>query len=88
MQELLRADGRQAEKLGYAAAAKRQPKDACHSCGVKYVDHLGLHGTCHALQVAQETLRQISQTCTLKRARALANSTAIFLESQMDTNTK
>ena len=33
--------------------------DTCKSCGKKFVDHMGIIGTCRDLQKAKQTLRVI-----------------------------
>ena len=65
-------------------------KGKCKSCGLLWVDHLGIEGTCQALQtvlaVTKVTIEQLLQISKMKRCRQAsvsANATLLFLQTQL-----
>jgi hypothetical protein len=61
------------------------PMAKCPSCGIPYVYHLGLHGTCAALQTTLTTLRQIRDGRKLprRRLRQMAGATEASIGTQI-----
>ena len=65
------------------AVKESSDEPRCRTCGVAMIEHLGIYGTCHRLQVALDTLRQVAELpprCS-RRATALAESCLVFLEA-------
>ena len=54
---------------------------SCPSCEVPYDKHVGLIGTCAALQTAMKTLEQIARLPRGGMAKRLAGSTIAFIKS-------
>lgn len=60
----------------------------CPSCGIEYVGHAGLNGTCAALQQSLKVLHQIAEMKSQKRAAAVAGSCVKFIETQIEEGIK
>lgn len=58
-------------------------KDRCPSCKKLYAEHLGIIGTCAALQCALKTLEQIAATPRNRGARRNAKATLYFIKTQI-----
>lgn len=69
-------------ELGWGGEGMKpnKTKDACPSCGVKWIDHKGLEHTCLALKAALAVLKKISRTPRNKGARRRATVTVELLE--------
>ena len=63
---------------------KKNQRLTCGSCGKKWVEHLGIMGTCKALQIALDGLRQIETTPRNVGARRTARAILLFLETQTE----
>lgn len=50
---------------------RRLPSTACSACGVEWVDHLGISGTCKKLEDARSALRVIYTWASFQNGRAL-----------------
>jgi len=48
--------------------------DCCRSCGKRFIDHLGLIGTCQRLQETLAILREIKQKTRSESIKKLCDS--------------
>ena len=62
---------------------KAKAKGNCAGCGQPWSKHLGVQGTCTALQVAMTTLKQIAGMKRNTPGRQLAFATVVFIDSQV-----
>ena len=64
---------------------KQRKADCCAACGLPFVGHIGLIGTCRMLSLARDTLGYYAETPRYRRARQHARMTLACITEQIES---